>query len=346
MHSLISEDTKIHNEYKLVIYLYQCFVEDKDIVIDFHLEGPCCSRNNLYNILDEFCNATKFNKSRIKIYTGNALERHSEYEIIFKPEYWYEIKLINDWLKNNRLNIDTKPLKHFGIFIGRSSWSRLWASTILYRYKDKTLQTFHSGYDQNYVVSKSNNTTDFLELDELNRFRCDIIPEVTQFLNHCPINQINDLDVIKNTKMFIAANNNYCFPIQHPANLNILKWYNDICIDVICETRTVGNVFFVTEKTWRCIIAKKPFIIVGAPHFLNNLKKLGFKTFNDYWNEGYDEYPPSHRIKEIEKLINTLAKKPIIEMHNLLTQMQPTLEHNYQTFVSLTYNKIQEIFNE
>lgn len=346
MHKIISEDTRIYNEYQLVMYLYKCFINNKDIVLDFHLEGPCCSRNNLYNILDEFCNATQFKKSRIKIYTGNALEHHNEYEIIFKPEYWYEIKLINDWSRNNKLDINSKPTKHFGIFVGRSSWSRLWMSTILYRYKEQTLQTFHSGYDQNYVVSQANNTNDLLELDELNRFRCDIISEVAEFLDHCPINQINDLDLVQKTKMFIPANNNNCFPIQHPANLNILKWYNNIFVDIVCETRMVGNIFFATEKTWRCIIAQRPFIIVGPPHFLSNLKKLGFQTFNNFWNEGYDEYPPSHRIREIELVINDLANKTIDELHQMLRNMQPILEHNYKTFKTLDYQTIKKAFNE
>jgi hypothetical protein len=346
MHRLISEDTKIHNEYQLVMYLYECFISDKQIDIDFHLEGPCCSRNNLYAILNEFCNKTKFQKDRIRIHTGNALEKHNEYRVIFKPEYWYEVELIKKWLETSSLTLSKYPTKHFGIFIGRASWSRNWVSTLLYRYKEKTIQTFHSGFDQNYVVAKSNNTTDILDLDNLNVFKCNIIPEVTNFLGHCPINQINDIELIQNTKMFIAANNNNCFPIQHPANLNILQWYNNIFVDIVCETRVVGDIFFVTEKTWRCIIAQRPFIIVGPPHFLSNLKRLGFKTFNDFWNEGYDDYPPSHRIGEIEVLLNKLANKSMDELHQMLHNMQPILEHNYKTFKNLNYQTIKEAFNE
>lgn len=346
MYNIISEDTRIFNAHLLMMYLYESHINRNDIILDFHLEGPCLLRNDLYAVLDEFCNKTQTKKSQIKIHTGNALEKHHEYEIVFQPEYWYELELIKHWLLTNSLNIKRDPIKHFGIFVGRASWSRNWISAIMHRYKDKTLQTFHSGFNQNYVVSKRDNTTDLLDLDNLNKFKCNIVPEVAKFLSECPINQINDLVLIQNTKMFIEANNDNCFPIQHPANLNILRWYNNIFVDIVCETRVVGNVFFVTEKTWRCIVARRPFIIVGPTNFLTNLKRLGFQTFNEFWNEGYDEYPPSHRINEIEILIHILADKSITELHKMLEKMQPILEHNYNVFKNLTYQQIKDVFDE
>lgn len=344
---LICEDTKIYKEDQMVMYLYECSINDQDIELDFFLEGPCAQANNLYNILDEFCSRTNYEPSRIKIYTANQLETHPQYTVVRRPEYWYEVEQIKSWLLQNTINFDKLPTKHFGIFVGRGSWDRAWISTILHRYQDKTVQTFHSGYHQNYVVPRSDSIFDTIGLDNLNFFGCDIIPEVASFLQKCPIVNEANIELIKQTRqMFIDPNNDDCYPIQHPANLNILPWYQDIVIDIICETRIVGDIFFVTEKLWRCIIARRPFIIVGSQHYLKNLRRLGFLTFNDFWDEGYDDYDPTQRIKEIEKLIQRLAKKSLKEMQILLVKMKPILDHNLETFKTLTYQQIKETFDE
>lgn len=346
MIKLVSTDTSIHQEHALVMYLYDCYIKNKEVIIDFHLEGPCCHSNQLYVILDSFCQKTNFNPQRITILTANMLETHPQYNIIHKPEYWYELELIKKWTLTNTVDSGIEPTKHFGIFVGRSTWARAWVSAILYRHSEKVLQTFHSGYNKNYVVPKSSGVVDSIGLDDLNQFGCDIIPEVAEFLAQCPVVDYDDINKIKHTKMFISPNNDSCYPIQHPANLNILKWYNDIFVDVVCETRVVGNVFFVSEKTWRCMVARKPFIIVGPGNFLKNLRRLGFKTFNNFWDEGYDDYSSEHRIKEIERLINSLAIKSIDEMSALQQQMQSVLDHNLDTFNKLTYQQIRETFNE
>jgi hypothetical protein len=181
----------------------------------------------------------------------------------------------------------------------------------------------------------------------LNQYGCDIIPEVAAFLQKCPIVDLHNVEQIRNTAdMFINPNNDQCYPIQHPANLNILPWYQDIAVDIICETRIIGNIFFATEKLWRCMVAGRPFIAMAAQHYLKNLHRLGFKTFNDFWDEGYDDYDPANRIREIEKLIQHLAHKPIREMQAMLMEMKPILDHNLQRFQTLTFDQIRDEFNE
>lgn len=345
MIKLISEDSKIYKEYQLSMYLYDCYVENKDAVIDFNLEGPCCRANHLYTILDTFCQQTAYLPERITILTGNLLEHHPRYNVVRKPEYWYEVGLIKQH-DIKRPKTTTGPTKHFGIFIGRATWARAWVSAILYRYRDKLQQTFHSGYHKNYVVPRTDGTVDTIGLDDLNRYGCNIIPEVTEFLQQCPIIDNDNVDKIKKTKMFIEPSNDDCYPIQHPANLNILDWYDNIFVDIVCETRVIGNVFFISEKTWRCMVARKPFIVVGPGNFLKNLRRLGFRTFHDFWDEGYDEYGPTQRIQEIEKLIQELSTKTVGEMQQLVNSMQSILDHNFDMFHSLTYEQIERTFND
>jgi hypothetical protein len=49
-----------------------------------------------------------------------------------------------------------------------------------------------------------------------------------------------------------------------------------------------GESIFLTEKTFRPIMHKHPFILVSTAHSLTYLKKLGYKSFSPYINEHYD----------------------------------------------------------
>jgi hypothetical protein len=273
------------------------------------------------------------------------VEDHDEYHIDKIPEYWYEVNEIRRWLTGKTINVSNTPEKHFGNFIGRSSWYRLWVAALLnYKFRDKTIQTYHTGLQTHYEKKAELGVVDYVGLEDLIDTKCDILPQAVEFILTCPMNDEEDLKVIQNTKSYIPQNDFY--PIQHPANLNILKEYNNIFVDVVCETRVAGNVFFVTEKTWRCIVARRPFITMGSRNFLSNLRKLGFKTFDKFWDESYDEYGMQDRIKKIEEVLDNISKWPVEVLHKKLNEMQDILDHNYNVFLTLQYSKIKDTFDE
>jgi hypothetical protein len=335
----------MHDKYHwLPGFLMECYNNDCDILIDFNLEGACHIADGLYGILDNFCEHTGYDPRRISIRTGNMIATHTKYQIERMSTYWYEVKEIQKWLIDNPIDSGTTPTKHFGHFVGRSQWPRLWMSAILdSKYNDVTLQTFHSGINSNYVVKEVDGVFDRLGLDDLVKFNCDKLVEVAKFLDTCPRVIAEDLNFVKNCSQTVIMQNDF-YPIQHPANLNIVHYYRHIFLDIVNEAQILGNCFFITEKMWRPVVARRPFIVMGSRHFLSNLKKLGFKTFNNLWDEGYDEVSPSERIKEIEKLLETIAKWPVEKLHLKLEEMQDILDHNYDTFCSLTYDKIREVF--
>lgn len=330
-----------------MMYLYECLLADQDAVIDFCLEGWCAQTTGLYGLLDNFCNQTGYNPNRITIYTANMLEAHDRYCVVRVPEYWYELEEIKQWLTTNNLSWSSNPTKHFGHFIGRSSWSRLWLSAILdSRYADRTLQTFHSSFGCNYAVPINHGIVDTLGLDQLNNYGCTDWPSVINFLNTCP-RQIEHLKfVVDYEDLYIKPNNSNCYPIQHPANLIILNSYNDIFLDLVEETYAVGNICFASEKTWRPIVAGRPFIIMGPRENLFNLTKLGFKTFNEFWDESYDDYECQDRVQQIALVLDKIAQLTLEEIQQTLIKMKPILDHNQEVFKELTYKKIAQIFND
>jgi hypothetical protein len=66
--------------------------------------------------------------------------------------------------------------------------------------------------------------------------------------------------------------------------------YDDVYLDLISETFfDSNNNVFITEKTYRAIAKGCIFLICGQAGTLAHLKTQGFKTFNDLFDESYDD---------------------------------------------------------
>ena len=79
-------------------------------------------------------------------------------------------------------------------------------------------------------------------------------------------------------------------------------------ISVICETKFYEHEVTITEKTYKAIAYKHPFIILGPRHFLKHLRELGYQTFHPFINESYDDiYDPLQRFDAIISELNRLA---------------------------------------
>ena len=85
---------------------------------------------------------------------------------------------------------------------------------------------------------------------------------------------------------------------------------------------------------------------MGGLNHLANLRRLGFRTFNNFWDEGYDEYGMQHRVHEIDKLVDDISEWPMEKLITSLNDMQEILDHNFNTFMALTHNKIERVFND
>lgn len=100
---------------------------------------------------------------------------------------------------------------------------------------------------------------------------------------------------------------------------------------------------FITEKTYKCLAVKHPFIIFGRPGILKGLQKLGYKTFSPFFNESYDDIIDDDErfnalFDEITRLIN-LSDDDWIE---ILKNIQPILEHNHSLFFNTTRYGVTE----
>ena len=120
---------------------------------------------------------------------------------------------------------------------------------------------------------------------------------------------------------------------------------------MVTETVYKGRKNHLTEKSFKPIVMQQPFIIQSCKGSLEYLRRYGFRTFGDFWDESYDESDDSVRTYEIGKLlqdINTMSQK---EKTTLQTAVNSTVEHNYnwfysQEFEQLLWNELQTMMEK
>jgi hypothetical protein len=102
---------------------------------------------------------------------------------------------------------------------------------------------------------------------------------------------------------------------------------------LVTETVFYDHKLHLTEKIFKPITAKRPFILVGAPGNLAYLKSYGFKTFDRWVDESYDnEYDPDKRILLIVEQVEKLCSMSTSQLDAMYNEMKPILEYNFQHF--------------
>lgn len=85
------------------------------------------------------------------------------------------------------------------------------------------------------------------------------------------------------------------------------QWYNDTHFSMVVETMTDG--LFITEKTFKPLAFKHPFMVLGCAHTLSHLRSWGFETYGNLFDESYDTHEIfDHRMDIVENNIKNYEK--------------------------------------
>ena len=92
---------------------------------------------------------------------------------------------------------------------------------------------------------------------------------------------------------------------------------------------------------------KTPFLIFGSPKTLECLHDAGFKTFNNFWDESYDQVTDHwKRFDKICELIENLSKMSLIDLEIMYNEMKPILEHNKNLLTKYISNNYYPLYKE
>jgi len=99
---------------------------------------------------------------------------------------------------------------------------------------------------------------------------------------------------------------------------------------------TYPGVFF-SEKIYKCLALRHPFVLVSTPGSLKELRKRGYKTFSPYINESYDDITDDDtRLNTIANEINRLCKLSLEELVQITCNIKEIVDHNFIHFSNTT----------
>ena len=119
-------------------------------------------------------------------------------------------------------------------------------------------------------------------------------------------------------------------------------------LHIVTETCFWENKCHLTEKIFKPIVAQQPFVLLGCANNLAYLKRYGFRTFDQWWDESYDEInDPVARLQAVVRIVKDISDLSNGKLEKMLVDMQSVLDHNYRWFYSkefldLVWNELKE----
>lgn len=282
-------------------------------VVLYSKESKNGYNNGLFDLLDQLCAFWGWDKSKITIKTHSSDNVHPEYPTVFVPDAY-----THRWLDYKNPVYSWNGEKYYGMFIGRANSTRIRAihNHMNFKYKDKGLTSFHQ------------NLFEYMSYPDLVEYFMNSNQTYYDMIKIQPYSDIKDL-------------------VDTPDRLPILEkyacngWervYEKIAIEIVCETITEPNSWDISEKLFRPLYYKRPFMVIGTQNYLDRLHWLGYKTFSHVLDEQYDilGITDFHRVDRIFKILEELIDSGKIE--TIVDDCSDILEHNHDVLVNKKYD--------
>jgi predicted XRE-type DNA-binding protein len=173
------------------------------------------------------------------------------------------------------------------------------------------------------------------------------------FPNICPAENISIFDISNEflqypdmQEVFAKAELPWNFQgeKEHPMHscwLSLFEQSAESLAYVVTETVFEGRRHHLTEKTFKPICMKMPFILASTAGSLKYLKSYGFQTFENLWDESYDqEVNDEKRLLMIADLLKDLDSMTNEQQQNLYIKAIPVIQHNYNHFYNGGFEQI------
>jgi hypothetical protein len=297
------------NGYILVTILFEAWVHDEffDEMRKFfnHHDIPLSQviyATNCYNgseIYKEYCNRRSL-KPEINV----------EYFPTFRV-HRTDIELVLEKYKNVKYEVGPRK-KTFLCFQRRINNHRI--ALLLNAVQQDIIDSFHISMDNKHP-------------DDSRPF----IEDAMGFIRRFPQFEFTQDDVKQANKILpltLDTKNFSRYPMES-SQFSTEEFYKSSLINIVSETYFFDREIHLTEKTWKPIAFKQPFIIIGARGSLKHIRDLGFKTFNDFWDESYDQLSDIDRMKRIFETVNSISKWNKDRKIKFTEQVKDIVEYNF-----------------
>ena len=321
-----------------------------NVVIHVQFEGLSLTQSQVVPTVQKIMQETGRSADSVFIYSPNAIADDAPWTNLF----WRQWKVSDEFVRSQTywndadvdLDTDWQP---WALFVGRRTTPRLlalydiWHDSIL---REKCLLSKMielvplelQPFDQAHMV--------FDQLEDWIPAQNPIEKMLTykNFQSFCSNLPVDSIDGFKITDQYIntaSSDNRNVSPTQNLINLS-----GKYLFEITFETMTRGSTFTPSEKTIRTIMAEKPLIVYAPKNFLQHMQQLGFKTFGDLWDEGYDKFEGPDRYRHIMSIVKNVASMPAGQQIELYKTSRQICKFNKQHLLKLSghrVNKYKEI---
>jgi hypothetical protein len=271
--------------------------KDEKILLDLYVEGWDIVENGIEQVVKNICDELKIPYTQIEFVSNDRLSKST----VFK--HTQNLTWIDFWKKEcpNPRGIELPIANRYGLFLGRATNERLYSFYL------------HKNWQYNDLGKASMH----LDTDTLTEWDCDFTQFICKYNQHwqslAPVLPYSDTGHTIDPAT-----------ITHEIAMGLDTWnliYRDVSIEIVCETNTTADTFFVTEKTFRPIAYGRLFMVIGSPEFEQNLKRMGFDIFDDIIDKSYDSESSYIRVDAVFKSLGELLRNPV-DMQSLLSRLQ------------------------
>ena len=170
----------------------------------------------------------------------------------------------------------------------------------------------------------------------------------------CPVENVAIMDIAaKYQSIYLDINETLSsaeFPINfagesgspmHSCWLSLFDECASSLVYAVTETVFFEKTNHLTEKTFKPICLKMPFVIASAAGSLEYLRRYGFKTFSEFWSEDYDtETDNLKRLEMVGQLLCDLSNLSLRELSQLAKHTTAAVEYNHKYFYSSAFERL------
>jgi hypothetical protein len=122
--------------------------------------------------------------------------------------------------------------------------------------------------------------------------------------------------------------------------------YEQTFFSLVSESHFVQDTLYMSEKIWKAIANNHIFIAVAPFQTLKSIRSRGFKTFQPYIDESYDnEVHPYKRIKMIVTEVERLCKLSDREIKEIIVKTEEVVKYNYDKLIN-DHSYLNVVFKE
>jgi hypothetical protein len=199
------------------------------------------------------------------------------------------------------------------------------------------------------VYTNPNSSHEYYSLEEIDIFFTSALTDIDS-INAAWLNELreywndNKIKIVEGMPYLLEDETNEVKgrPGQQFISCTLQNAFTNSAMSLLIET-TNGSKdhdhFQCTEKTYKSMIYRHPFLVYGGKYQLKRTREYGFNTFSHIFDESYDNLNTTwERIYHINNQVETLNKMSNIDFKKLMFEAIPETTFNFNRVMEAFYN--------